>query len=533
MTSISSLRTPEHRMLPIALVALGITVMLLGNLPMLSSDLGPVDDHETITWLGREGGISLARIPAILLTTEVGNFGETTRFRPVGVSLKILESGIFGDNAPAWFLARSVLLGLSAAGLALGSLALLDRALGTLPSPGDRRVRRNARLIVPVLILVFLQGQAVWAGIANRLGPSENYAMMMLGIGIGALALVDQGRDLTRRRADALLLGVAFSFTLLVLTKETLVSLAPLLGVAGLSLLRRTSRPVIPLAVVVAAVGPVLVALAVASIAVEGDVYGRGFGLGRLYATAVVWIGAPWLFAVFLAALVAAVLLDRRGIRAGIGLRWWVLASGAAQVVDMFGHAGEAWLRYRLVLDLGASFQVAVVLVAASVLFVGDAERFKTDVVTQRWAALIGAAVIGFAALWGGFAVWERHDRAFRRAALAENFQVAVAAAADIAGPEGLVVVVLEDSGYGEWGLAATRYLRYRYGGTASAVAIRGGGELDAVAAPNLGPRSAPAVALGVRDAITAGVPTVCLYFLRTNPEPVDLCLELPEVVHR
>jgi hypothetical protein len=236
---------------------------------------------------------------------------------------------------------------------------------------------------------------------------------------------------------------------------------------------------------------------------------------------------------VLLVALAAAVALDHRGVRAGIGLRWWVLASGAAQVIDMFGHAGEAWLRYRLVLDLGAVFQMTVIITAAAVILIEKFEDRSPEPSARRWAALVVAGAVAFAGVWGGFAVADRYERAVSRAALAEDFNAAVASAASTVGGEGLVLIVLERPGHSEWGHAATAFLRHRFGGTASAVAFRDGATSVTVATPNVGPMSAPAVTFGVMEAIAAGVPTVCLYFLRATSEPVDLCRGLQEVVHR
>lgn len=517
----------------LVLAILGILFMLLGNVPMLSADLGPIDDHESVLWQGIDGGLTLKRIPEVVLSTEVGNFGSTTRWRPVGLGLKVAESWMFDGAVPAWYLSRTILLGLAAAGFALGALALLDRALATMPAPPGPRERRWVRAVVPILVLILLQSQPVWEGIANRLGPSENYAMVFLGLGLGTLAIVDARGRPPRPRANGLALGIALLFTALVLTKETLISLGPLVVVAALSIVRRITPVMGLIAVAVAAAGPLLIAAAVGPAMTSGDVYGRGFGPSRIHAAGLVWMRSPSFAVAFLLALGAALYLDRRGVTAGIGLRWWVLASGAAQFIDMFGHDGVAWLRYRLVLDLGFVFQSSLILISGTILLIEAVDRERPGRGAQRWGAVLGAGVVLLAVIAGGFAIENRFVRAEQRAALAADFNAAVGEAAAAVGNSGLVVVILERPDLGEWGVAAARFLSYRFDGVASVVVIRGAESSFQEGEPTARLKTPPVVFAGLAQAVEAGVPTVCLYLLRKDPEPIEPCISLPEVTHR
>lgn len=535
-TAAKASRRARPRFLFPCLLVIGVLVSLAGNRPMLTADLGPVDDHETVRWQGPDGRIALSEIPGLLQTTEVGNFGETARYRPVAYTLKLLESWAFGYDPPLWYLIRTVLLGLAIGLLAFGVSGLLERALAASPVPLEEPVARWARWLVPIVGLIVIQGLPVWEGLVNRLGPSENYAMLALASVVGTVARQTPTRGQASRAGllGGQVLLLALLFTALIFTKETLVSLAPLLALALWSARDRVAKWVLAAAVVMAALGPLILsaALGAGHRLESGDVYGRSFGLSRIYETGLVWVRSPWLAVLLLAALGVAVFLDNHRIPGLRELKWWVLASGAAQFIDMFGHAGVDWLRYRLILDLGVAFQGAVVAVGLVVLMSEANAKRRIDPVAQRWGVLIVLGAVVTASVWGGFAIRYRDGRAEQRAEMAEQFNRSVADASDLAGARGLVIVVLEVASDSEWGSAAQTFLMNRYGGVASVVVVRSSGGAQPPQSLVLGPDTRAEVQQGPLAATAAGVDVVCLSMRRTTTTPIPLCEGLPAVDH-
>lgn len=123
-----------------------------------SAKLGMIDDHEIPMFLGGDGRIKLSEIPSVIMSTEVGRYGEYLRFRPSYFTLRVLETALWRDNAMLWYGARYLMLVLS---LWLGWKILA----------------RYFPKIVAYLFVFYAMTMPFWPDLLTRLGPSEIYTV--------------------------------------------------------------------------------------------------------------------------------------------------------------------------------------------------------------------------------------------------------------------------------------------------------------------------------------------------------------------
>ena len=137
----------------------------------LGIQLGPIDDHEIVRFLGSDKQLWIWQIPSVLLTqTEVGQYAESTRFRPTYYVLRLLETSAFGIDSTSWYFSRIIMVALTCLFLTLGLLILLS----------IRNVFVD--LFFGAWFTLTILGLSAWQGIIARLGPSEIY--LVLGISI-------------------------------------------------------------------------------------------------------------------------------------------------------------------------------------------------------------------------------------------------------------------------------------------------------------------------------------------------------------
>ena len=137
----------------------------------LGIQLGPIDDHEIVRFLGSDKQLWIWQIPSVLLTqTEVGQYAESTRFRPAYYLLRLLETSAFGIDSTSWYFSRIIIVALTCLFLTLGLLTLLS----------IRNVFVD--LFFGAWFTLTILGLSAWQGIIARLGPSEIY--LVLGISI-------------------------------------------------------------------------------------------------------------------------------------------------------------------------------------------------------------------------------------------------------------------------------------------------------------------------------------------------------------
>lgn len=129
---------------------------LVGN--NFSAKLGMIDDHEIANFLGSDGKIGLTEIPAVIASTEVGQWGEYLRYRPSYYSLRVIESALWRDNVTAWYMSRYLMLVIS---MWLGWKIL------TTYFPK----------IVSYLFVFYAMTMPFWPDLLTRLGPSEIYTV--------------------------------------------------------------------------------------------------------------------------------------------------------------------------------------------------------------------------------------------------------------------------------------------------------------------------------------------------------------------
>jgi hypothetical protein len=145
----------------------------------LRAELGIIDDHEIMYFVGPDGKMSPAEVPKLLLETEVGRPGEFPRYRPAYYLLRIGEAFIWGTNPFLWYLARL----LNVAILSSILWFLFQSCIGF--TPGG-------------LLLLYIFTFPTWGDIYTRLGPSEIYASLgtaMFALGFFTFTTRQQGND--------------------------------------------------------------------------------------------------------------------------------------------------------------------------------------------------------------------------------------------------------------------------------------------------------------------------------------------------
>jgi hypothetical protein len=137
----------------------------------LKIQLGPIDDHEIVRFLGSDKRLWIWQIPSVLLEkTEVGSYGESSRFRPTYYLLRLLETSAFGVDATNWYFARIFMVTLTCFFLTLGLIKLI-----TLKNS-------FVDLLLGASFILSVCSLTAWQDIIARLGPSEIY--LALGFSI-------------------------------------------------------------------------------------------------------------------------------------------------------------------------------------------------------------------------------------------------------------------------------------------------------------------------------------------------------------
>jgi hypothetical protein len=188
----------------IVLISAAIAFGLIGR-QALYANWGIVDDHEIFSFMGTHRHLPIADFFQTLMTkTEVGD-PNSPRFRPSYYILTLVEAVTWGRDVHLWYLARTVFFTIFIASL----WWLLSKFL---------RIWLAAALLLPVLALPF------WAGIWARLGPSETYGTLALGLLLPGIYLTVESQDAGKRKWGAAL--VTLAAFILIGSKETFIPLA-------------------------------------------------------------------------------------------------------------------------------------------------------------------------------------------------------------------------------------------------------------------------------------------------------------------
>lgn len=137
----------------------------------LKIQLGPIDDHEIVKFLGSDKQLWIWQIPNVLLEdTEVGSYGSSNRFRPTYYFFRLIETSAFGVDATYWYLARIILVALVCFFLTFGLIKLMSYR------------NQFVVLFLGTSFILAVCSLTSWQDIVARLGPSEIY--LALGFSI-------------------------------------------------------------------------------------------------------------------------------------------------------------------------------------------------------------------------------------------------------------------------------------------------------------------------------------------------------------
>ena len=155
-------------------VLLGALITVLVYLSFgksLSIDFGPIDDHEIFRFLGTDRRIIPYQIPEILWhETEIGNWGEAARFRPIYYFLRVLETATFENRAAYWYANRIFILSLTISFLVFIVIESFSAA------------GRILQICAGLLFATSLLSLSALSEMTMRLGPSETYLVLAFSI---------------------------------------------------------------------------------------------------------------------------------------------------------------------------------------------------------------------------------------------------------------------------------------------------------------------------------------------------------------
>lgn len=383
-----------HRLWTVRLGAAMIGVAVAGLLgaraakPVFTSAFGPVDDHETLAWLGRDDTLGWTEIPGKLMNeTDAGDWGSVGRWRPAYHTVRLVQTALFGDNPTAWYLSVLTMFAIACGGLGY----VVGRWIGVAVRPCGERVEQLAIVGGTAVGAVLAAMLPTWIGILPRLGPSEQLglvAVAVVAVGLTEMAITSNVRwwllavpaaDVAVMARETLILVTVLACGVAVVRYWTLRERAD--AIAGVCLL-------VPLALS----GGVMTRILVSGT----DIYGRATGGSRID------LGTTVTDPVVVRSLVASVM----AIVAAVGLMrfvefsvlerrllvWAVSWAAAAGVVDVWLQAGAyATARYRALVDVVTLLEVAFALCCAVAILV------RRPIGRVRWVAalVLGLVVAG------------------------------------------------------------------------------------------------------------------------------------------
>lgn len=428
------------------------TVYLYGALR--HARLGLIDDHEILRFLGPDGLAPVQVLGVLFSDTEVGQWGEGTRLRPVYYLIRLIETAAFGDRAGLWYLTRMLVLVLVASGF--GFIAL--RALYT---RGDSTRRLFVATAAATLVALLVVTIPSWTDIGTRLGPSEVY----VGLGIAIFAI--GGFELwCRPGANLGWIVTTVGYLVIAGSKEDGLLFAVPLAVLFVLCLPAAKSRWLPIAMAaLSLVFTVYIALGivVGSAGTGEDMYGNGRSL-QVFVD-YLW-GNPYLFGVLLClaiAIVVDILAARNrpvstdgtrsrfaAARRSLVARPHTLAVAVAVylvVGDLYFYQNylEHWqfvpARYGFVSEVALLFAVLVVFVGVAPVIV----RLRLYAVGVVMAVLLAVSPLG-AQIGVAFADYRALSARTTDSSVAVDTQIQTAAAELQADPEAQVVLLVDQA---------------------------------------------------------------------------------------
>lgn len=181
-----------------------ITLFLLPY--SLRTPFGLIDDHSIMHYLGPDKKVNLTEIPKLILSTEVGQFGNYERYRPSYYFLQVTESFLWGDSSTLWYGFRLIMF---------SSALMICWFL----------VSRLVGLGVGLLFILYILTYQYWADIFARLGPAEIYGVFGLAFYSSGFLLLYQNAVRPKLKKWRGITLLSLGFIISVGTKENFIIL--------------------------------------------------------------------------------------------------------------------------------------------------------------------------------------------------------------------------------------------------------------------------------------------------------------------
>jgi hypothetical protein len=293
----------------IAALSLAISFLLTGK-QIWQANWGLIDDHEVFSYLGPRLQLPFSEIwHTLWTTTELGRL-PWERFRPGYYLLKLTETSLLGPNVHLWYLIQTV------------GFAVFLSSIWWL-------MRRFAGFWLAGVLTLGIAFLPLWAGLWSRLGPSENYGTMFMGVMIFAACQILFSANSWVRALNSIVLVLA---TIAFITmKETFLPVAAgsVLLLMGAGFRKNLSVPLVVTLVLILTVCVLGIAFIIKSQVVTGgtDFYARSVDLGSIVGFALRGLlsalGKTWWFLIFAVVcwrFLPAQLRADRGLPIAIGI---------------------------------------------------------------------------------------------------------------------------------------------------------------------------------------------------------------------
>jgi hypothetical protein len=281
----SAVAVPRRRVIAVLVIVFGVlaSIALIGGL--FRSKIGLTDENDLPQYVGTTGHVAFSQIPGLLMEkTEIGQFGQSQRFRPVYYLSRLVETALWGLDGGSWYRWRIAMFGLVIAAIFWLYIECTGLVLGT-------------------IFTAYTLSFAMWVDIWTRsTGTNEQYATVGSAIyALGAWQFVKRWR--AKERLDASSLAMAAGAIIAMGSKENMLILElPLLAALAAGLWYRRLGPISAIALSVAIASGVWIAASIVVYflgAKVEDIYGNSVhgGLFR----------AKWMMLVYAGALFAAI----------------------------------------------------------------------------------------------------------------------------------------------------------------------------------------------------------------------------------
>lgn len=187
----------------IACLSGAISFLLIGR-QAYQANWGLIDDHEIFRFLGPSLHLPLSEVWSTLLAkTEVGTLQG--RFRPGYYTFKLIETSLWGANVHLWYLVRTI-----------GFAIFLSSIWWSM--------RRFAGIWLSGVLTAYISLLPLWADVWSRLGPSEIYGAVCIGIMVFAAYFIFFSDNYRTRNVS----GIALTLATIALIgmKETFIPIA-------------------------------------------------------------------------------------------------------------------------------------------------------------------------------------------------------------------------------------------------------------------------------------------------------------------